>query len=125
MSLNPQKLAGQCGKLKCCLNYEYAAYSEALKEFPPDDTILTTVKGEAIPQKVDVFGGIMWYAYKSDPNNLLAIPVDQVKEIIARNRRGQNVPNLEEFARKIEKKNEFEGNSEEGDLTRFDKTGDK
>jgi cell fate regulator YaaT (PSP1 superfamily) len=121
LSLNPQKLAGQCGKLKCCLNYEYAAYAEALKDFPPDDTILNTTKGDALPQKVDVFGGVMWYAYKSDPNNLLAIPVEKVKEIIIKNRKGQNIPNLEDYARKIEKQTDFERNSGEEDLTRFDK----
>lgn len=121
LSLNPQKLAGQCGKLKCCLNYEYAAYAEALKDFPPDDTILNTSKGDAIPQKVDVFGGVMWYAYKSDPNNLLAIPVDKVKDIIVKNKKGQNIASLEEYARKIEKQPEFENNSGEEDLTRFDK----
>ncbi len=125
LSLNPQKLAGQCGKLKCCLNYEYSAYAEALKEFPPDDTILNTAKGEAIPQKVDVFGGVMWYAYKSDPNNLLAIPADQVKEIVNKNKKGISVPNLEDYARKIEKQSEFEAITDENDLTRFDKSSDK
>lgn len=121
LSLNPQKLAGQCGKLKCCLNYEYAAYAEALKDFPPDDTVLNTQKGDALPQKIDVFAGIMWYAYKSDPNNLLAIPYEKVKEIAARNRKGQTVNNLEDFARKIEKKEEFENVIGEDDLNRFDK----
>lgn len=121
LSLNPQKLAGQCGKLKCCLNYEYAAYAEALKDFPPDDTVLNTQKGEAFPQKIDVFSGIMWYAYKSDPNNLLAIPVDKVREIVAKNKKGQPVNNLEDFARKIEKQEEFENVVGEEDLNRFDK----
>jgi len=121
LSLNPQKLAGQCGKLKCCLNYEYAAYAEALKDFPPDDTILNTQKGDAFPQKVDVFAGIMWYAYKSDPNNLLAIPHDKVKEIMNKNRKGQPVSSLEEYARKIEKQQEFENVITEEDIDRFDK----
>ncbi len=121
LSLNPQKLAGQCGKLKCCLNYEFAAYNEALKDFPPDDSMLKTVKGDAFPQKIDVFAGIMWYSYKSDPNNLLAIPADKVKEIIALNRKGQSVASLEEFARKLEKKTEFENVIGLEDLNRFDK----
>ncbi len=121
MSLNPQKLAGQCGKLKCCLNYEFAAYNEALKNFPPEDSLLNTKKGDAFPQKLDVFAGIMWYAYKSDPNNLLAIPVDKVKEIIASNRKGQPVPCLEDYSRKIEKKLEFENVIGQDDLNRFDK----
>lgn len=121
LSLNPQKLAGQCGKLKCCLNYEFAAYNEALKDFPPDDSMLKTVKGDAFPQKLDVFAGVMWYSYKSDPNNLLAIPADKVKEIIASNKNGQPVANLEDFARKLEKKTEFENVVGLEDLNRFDK----
>ena len=63
----------------------------------------------------------MWYSYKSDPNNLLAIPADKVKEIIALNRKGQSVASLEEFARKLEKKTEFENVIGLEDLNRFDK----
>lgn len=121
LSLNPQKLAGQCGKLKCCLNYEFAAYNEALKDFPPDDSMLKTLKGDAFPQKIDVFAGVMWYSYKSDPNNLLAIPADKVKEIIAKNKSGQSVASLEDYARKLEKKTEFENVVGLEDLNRFDK----
>lgn len=121
LSLNPQKLAGQCGKLKCCLNYEYAAYAEALKDFPPEDSVLNTKKGDAIPQKIDVFAGIIWYAYKSDPNNLMAIPIDKVKEIISKNKKGQPIPNIEDYQRKIEKKVEFENVIGQDDLNRFDK----
>ncbi len=121
LSLNPQKLAGQCGKLKCCLNYEYSAYAEALKNFPPDDTMLKTTKGDAIPQKIDVFAGIMWYAYKSDPNNLMAIPVEQVKEIMQTNKKGKSIEKLEDFARKMDKKVEFENVVGQDDLHRFDK----
>lgn len=121
LSLNPQKLAGQCGKLKCCLNYEYAAYAEALKGFPPDDVNLKTKKGEAFAQKIDVFAGVVWYAYKSDPNNLMAIPVDKVKEIIAMNKSGKPVDKLEDYSRKIEKKTEFENVVGQEALNRFDK----
>jgi len=121
LSLNPQKLAGQCGKLKCCLNYEFAAYAEALRGFPPDDVLINTRKGEAFPQKTDVFAGIIWYAYKSDPNNLMAIPVKQVKEIIEKNKKGQAIDKLENYARKLEKKAEFENVVGQDDLNRFDK----
>jgi len=121
LSLNPQKLAGQCGKLKCCLNYEYAAYAEALKGFPHEDTNLNTKKGDAFPQKTDVFAGVIYYAYKSDPNNLMAIPVEKVKEIIALNKKGQPIDKLEDFARKLEKKAEFENFVGQEDLNRFDK----
>lgn len=121
LSLNPQKLAGQCGKLKCCLNYEYAAYAEALRNFPTEESLLNTKKGDAFQQKIDVFAGIIWYAYKSDPNNMMAIPVEKVKEIVALNKKGQSIDKLEDFARKVEKKAEFENFVGQEALNRFDK----
>ncbi len=66
LSLNPQKLAGQCGKLKCCLNYELDSYLEALKNFPRTDTKLFTKKGTAVCQKIDIFKGVLWYAYEGE-----------------------------------------------------------
>ncbi|NND63763.1 MAG: hypothetical protein HKN48_11300, partial [Flavobacteriaceae bacterium] len=64
LSLNPQKLAGQCGKLKCCLNYELDTYLEALEEFPRTDVKLLTEKGKANCQKIDIFKGLMWFSYE-------------------------------------------------------------
>jgi len=121
LSLNPQKLAGQCSKLKCCLNYEYSAYAEALKNFPSEDTQLKTLKGDAFAQKTDVFAGIIWYAYKSEPNNIMAIPVEKVKEIIQINKKGKSIDKLEDYVTKIEKKIEFENVVGQDDLKRFDK----
>ncbi|MFB0909565.1 MAG: regulatory iron-sulfur-containing complex subunit RicT, partial [Flavobacterium sp.] len=66
LSLNPQKLAGQCGKLKCCLNYELDTYMDALKGFPDFETKLVTEKGDAICQKQDIFKGLMWFAYTNN-----------------------------------------------------------
>src|SRR5664279_4753923 len=71
LSLNPQKLAGQCGKLKCCLNYEYASYVDALQGFPDSSINLKTKKGDAIHQKSDIFKKAMWYAYANDQQNLM------------------------------------------------------
>ena len=98
LSPNPQKLAGQCGKLKCCLNFEYEAYVEALKAFSDPNIVLHFESGDAIHQKNDVFQGIMWYSYTDDKSNIMAIPVDKVKEIIATNRKGQKPAKLEDFA---------------------------
>ena len=98
LSPNPQKLAGQCGKLKCCLNYEYEAYAEALKAFPDSNIVLKFVNGDAIHQKNDVFKGIMWYSYTTDKSNIMAIPVEKVKEIIAKNKRGEKPEKLEDYA---------------------------
>jgi len=98
LSLNPQKLAGQCGKLKCCLNYEVDDYASALKEFPDNRVNLKSKKGEAFFKKSDVFKQVMWYAYKSDPNNMMAIHIDQVKKIISLNKKNKFPKDLETFA---------------------------
>ncbi len=98
LSPNPQKLAGQCGKLKCCLNFEYEAYVEALKSFSDPNIVLHFESGDAIHQKNDVFKGIMWYSYTTDKSNIMAIPVDKVREIIALNKKGQKPKKLEDFA---------------------------
>lgn len=98
MSLNPQKLAGQCGKLKCCLNYEVEDYLDALKDFPDNRIALKSKKGIAFYKKSDIFQKIMWYAYKDEPNNLLAIHIDKVKEIIDMNNKNKFPQELESFA---------------------------
>ena len=98
LSPNPQKLAGQCGKLKCCLNYEYEAYADALKAFPDGNIVLKFANGDAIHQKNDVFKGIMWYSYTTDKGNIMAIPVDKVKEIIEMNKKGEKPEKLEDYA---------------------------
>ena len=81
LALNPQKLAGQCGKLKCCLNFELDTYLDALKDFPPADSRLQTEKGTAFCQKVDIFKGLLWFTYKNDATNWHALQKDQVTEI--------------------------------------------
>ncbi|MCX6273066.1 MAG: regulatory iron-sulfur-containing complex subunit RicT [Bacteroidetes bacterium] len=120
LSLNPQKLAGQCSKLKCCLNYEYETYLDAMKDFPDSEIVLKTKKGEAIHQKTDIFRKTMWYAYTSDLNNFLAIPIEAVREIIQKNSKGVLPEKLEDFASKKEIKSEFESVVGQDDLTRFD-----
>lgn len=93
---NPQKLAGQCGKLKCCLNFEYEVYVDALKKFPPSHVALRFKKGLALYKKIDVFRGVMWYAYEGQ-NDLYAIPADSVKEIIDKNRNQVYPEQLEDY----------------------------
>lgn len=89
LSLNPNKLAGQCGKLKCCLNYEYNFYEEVLKAFPDMDTVLKTKKGIAIHQKTDVFKKLIWYSYQYDPSNMFAVTLEDAWEVIKQNKKGQ------------------------------------
>lgn len=93
---NPQKLAGQCGKLKCCLNFEYPVYVDALKDFPPSNTPIRFKKGLALYKKTDVFRGIMWYAYDGQ-NDLYALKVDDVKKIIEMNRNQEYPEQLEDY----------------------------
>ena len=89
VSLNPQKLAGQCGKLKCCLNYEIDGYIDAQKDFPDKNVVLELDNGTAYYQKTDVYRRLMWYSYEKDSStNLVAVPVERVKEIMAQNRKG-------------------------------------
>jgi cell fate regulator YaaT (PSP1 superfamily) len=120
LSMNPQKLAGQCGKLKCCLNYEYETYQDALKGFPNTEVVLKTRKGDAIHQKTDIFRKLMWYTYVNDPSNFMAIPVEQVIKVIEDNKEGKVPEKLEDFAHVSEPKAAFENVVGLDDLTRFD-----
>jgi hypothetical protein len=97
VSLNPQKLAGQCGKLKCCLNYELKCYIEAQSDFPDTSIPLETEIGKAYHSKTDVYRRIIWYSFEKDNENARFIPldVDVIKEIIRLNRQGIKVKDLE------------------------------
>jgi len=94
LSLNPSKLSGQCGRLKCCLNYELETYMEALKDIPEIEVPLLTERGEARLQKTDIFRRIMWFGYKED-NNWYPLRIDRVNEILAMNRAGKKPASLE------------------------------
>lgn len=94
LSLNPSKLSGQCGRLKCCLNYELETYMEALKEIPEVEVPLLTEQGEARLQKTDIFRKIMWFGYKED-NNWFPLNVDRVNEILEMNRAGKKPASLQ------------------------------
>ena len=99
LPLNPQKLAGQCGKLKCCLNYENEAYLHELAEFPDRNTLIYTEKGVAACHKIDIFKKLMWYAYKDNSSHMLyAIPLVKMVEIMAINAKKQKIAQLEDFA---------------------------
>jgi cell fate regulator YaaT (PSP1 superfamily) len=96
LSLNPQKLAGQCGKLKCCLNYELDMYLDAIKSFPKPETRLHTEKGDAYHFKTDVFKRLMWYGYQGE-NGLIALTPERVKEIVKLNKEGVKPKDLKDF----------------------------
>lgn len=123
ISLNPQKLAGQCAKLKCCLNFEVDCYVEAQKNIPARNIELEAMDGTYYHFKTDVFGGIMQYS--SAPNmatNLVSIPIERVKEIIELNKQGIKVESLLKKEDDAEtKKADYENVVGQDSLTRFDK----
>ncbi|ALL04023.1 hypothetical protein AQ505_00060 [Pedobacter sp. PACM 27299] len=125
LSLNTLKLAGQCGKLKCCLNYELDTYLDALKDIPDRIENLQTEVGVARHQKTDIFKKLMWFSY---PNmeDWIPLKVDRVKEIMAMNKKGLKPNNLKEEAVElvsntvIEKTPDYENVVGQDSLTRLD-----
>lgn len=97
LSINPQKLAGQCGKLKCCLNYELDSYLDSLKDFPSSATVLNTEKGKAFCIKVDVFKKKMWFAYVENSTIWHELDISEVKKLISINEKGEKISALEEL----------------------------
>lgn len=94
LSLNPSKLSGQCGRLKCCLNYELETYIEALEDIPKIETPLLTEKGEATLQKTDIFRKIMWFGFNEE-NTWYPLNVARVNEILKLNREGKKPASLD------------------------------
>lgn len=123
LSLNPQKLSGQCGRLKCCLNYELDAYRSAIKAFPKPEVKLHTEKGIGVFQKMDIFKGVLWYSYKNDWITWHKLSTAAVNKIIQKNKAKETVSSLEEYVEE-EIKSEakiFDSGVGEDSLNRFDK----
>jgi hypothetical protein len=125
LSLNPLKLAGQCGKLKCCLNYELDSYLDAIKDFPNTENLkLKTARGTAVHQKTDIFKRIMWFTYFDDMSNFIAVSVDDVKKVIELNKAGQLPEQLNAIQTVAQEKDEapdYENVVGQDSITRFDK----
>ncbi|PQJ80383.1 PSP1 domain-containing protein [Polaribacter porphyrae] len=122
LSLNPLKLAGQCGKLKCCLNFELDTYLDALKPFPKQDVVLKTEKGDAVFVKMDIFKKHLWYTYKEERFKWYRLTLEQVLEIVDLNKNNEKSISLEEYESDIEipLKVDFEDAAGQDSLTRFD-----
>ncbi|WP_297804000.1 regulatory iron-sulfur-containing complex subunit RicT [uncultured Polaribacter sp.] len=122
LSLNPLKLAGQCGKLKCCLNFELDTYLDALKSFPKQDLVLKTEKGDAVFVKMDIFKNHLWYTYKEERFKWFRLTLEQVLEIVELNKKSEKSPSLEEYEADVEVpvKVDFEDAVGQDSLTRFD-----
>jgi hypothetical protein len=128
ISLNPQKLAGQCGKLKCCLNYELDAYLDAQQDFPSTSIPLETDDGTFYHFKTDVFKRLMWFSSGRDSiGKVVMLSVDKVKEIIELNKAGNRVKKIEDEVVMPETAPEigYSNVVEEGSLTRFDEKSGK
>lgn len=124
ISLNPQKLAGQCGKLKCCLNYEVDTYLEAQRQLPSRDFVLETKDNVYYHFKTDILSGMI--TYSTDKNfaaNLITIPKEKAFEIIKLNKKGQKP--LQLFDEKVDETNSYESPKdilEQENINRFDNT---
>ena len=121
LSLNPQKLAGQCGKLKCCLNYELDMYLDAIKSFPAVENKLYTEKGAAFHVKTDVFKRLMWYMYEGG-SGLIALSPERVAEVRELNINKVKPQDLKDFSHKEEviAEPDYENVDEQDSLNRFD-----
>jgi cell fate regulator YaaT (PSP1 superfamily) len=126
LSLNTLKLAGQCGKLKCCLNYELDTYMDALKTIPDHADRLKTEKGEARLQKTDIFKQIMWFTYFGEENTWIPVEVARVKEIQEMNKNGEKPEDLKDYSafkeedEVVEKSFDYENVVGQDSLTRLD-----
>jgi cell fate regulator YaaT (PSP1 superfamily) len=121
LSLNPQKLAGQCSKLKCCLNFELDCYVDAQRSFPPKDVPLEARDCTAYFQKMEIHKGLYWYS--TDPHstaNLIALPVQRVREIQALNKKGSKVDRLKLVDEAWESAPVSQDLLKNNSLTRFD-----
>ena len=126
LSMNPQKLAGQCAKLKCCLNFEIDSYSESHRKLPPKDAVLETKNGLYYYFKPDILARKVTYSTdKSIPANLVTIDASRAFEIIALNKQGVKVDSLEPESGKKKPEKEYIDLVEQESLTRFDKSKKK
>lgn len=124
LSINPQKLAGQCGKLKCCLNYELDTYLDVLRDFPSSSTVLNTEKGRAFCIKIDVFKKKMWFAYVENSMAWFDIDIYEVQKMIAINKKGEKSKALEDV-KVVENRMVTSDLIQENSMDRFEKKNKK
>ena len=126
ISLNPQKLAGQCAKLKCCLNYEVDAYVESVKQLPSKEIRLETKDNTYFYFKADIFSRMLTYTTeKNVPANMVTISAKRAFEVIALNKNGVKPDNLDGKGEDEKVRGEFGDILGQDSVTRFDKTKKK
>lgn len=126
LSMNPQKLAGQCAKLKCCLNFEIDSYAEAVKKLPPKDAVLQSKDADYYLFKTDILTRTLTYSTdRRMAVNLVTIPASRAFEIIALNKQGIKVDEIDDGIEKEPEQREYIDLTDQDALTRFDKTKKK
>ncbi len=121
LSLNPQKLAGQCSKLKCCINYEASAYIDAIKSFPDIREPLEFKDGQAFLMKTDILKHIMWFSYdKSSLSNMVPLSPKEVWDYLNLNRKGVKPDTMIPQESAHGKENEFVSAVGDDSISRFD-----
>ena len=122
LSINPQKISGQCGRLKCCLNFELDGYTEALKDFPSTKVQLKSKEGNAKFVKLDVFKGVLFYFNSDSPGDLLELSIENTNKIIEANKKGETPINFKDYTVELEQKEvSFEDAMGQDKISRFDK----
>ena len=122
LAINPQKISGQCGKLKCCLNFELDSYLDSLKYFPKTKQALKTKKGDLRQIKIDVFKKRLWYIYKNNEPGIFEISLNQAHKIIESNKNQKLPSSIEEFVQeKSQPKGGFKNTAGEDSVDRFSK----
>jgi cell fate regulator YaaT (PSP1 superfamily) len=122
LSINPQKISGQCGRLKCCLNFELDGYTEALKDFPSTKVQLKSKEGNAKFVKLDVFKGVLFYFNSDSPGDLLELSIENANKIIEVNKKGETPINFKDYTVELEQKEvSFEDAMGQDNISRFDK----
>ena len=122
LSINPQKISGQCGRLKCCLNFELDGYTEALKDFPSTKVQLKSKEGIAKFVKLDVFKGVLFYFNSDSPGDLLELSIENANKIIEANKKGETPINFKDYTVELDQKEvSFEDAMGQDNISRFDK----
>lgn len=129
LALDPVKLAGQCGKLKCCLNFELDQYVEAVKEFPSPHAKIQTAKGKAVVLKMDIFKKIVYFLQLGESGSgPIALPLEDANELFQASKKGEKIASISEFA--IQEEDEptdvtYSNVVGQDELTRFDSSKKK
>lgn len=98
LSINTEKMSGQCGRLKCCLNFELDTYNDALKKFPKNNEKIATEEGLAVLRKTEILKKQLWYSYEENPHKIFKLNIETVAELLWMNKSGKKPTSLDNYA---------------------------